>query len=288
MYNRNKGKKLKIKYLLCGIFFAITCLIFAGCSEVYYGRIVLPNGQIVESVEIQLDTAAIRQKGYNPEHFLTCISDELKARFLQIKSRVLQGVEYSLQIPTQSKVVGQLSYDNYSVFCTVWEIDPDEPKENEVIKGLLYDKEILSKGKLVYAGESVETITKSINQRLAKYYPSGVDFTFQDVDCNYSYSVPLAQAKVERIKANCNYTVDEAYGDYSLRTYVWYFNHANPDLEMVLYKNHIHNWVWYALGIIITLVVMLIVLMIYFLKQKHKNKLMQNQEVKQEKIEIEK
>lgn len=249
------------KKLMC-IVLSICCIfLFAGCSKVEYAQIIYPNGQIGEIIGVSVNRTEIESAGLDYEFVLDCVKDEVDTQLNNSIYNKLGVTVTSEKNYNTGTVTGQIIYANYNVYCQVFGIDPNEKTEKEIKKGFLFDREILSRHKLVYATQNKDTIYNNISARLNAMYPE-IPFDFNDVDCYYSYAVPLAYAQVERIKSNATYHYDKQYSNYSLRHFVWQFDHEKPNAEAVMYVNHIHSYAWYLLGIGLTIIFMFIILCI--------------------------
>ena len=266
------------KKLLCILFVICSIFVFSGCSRMEYAQIIYPNGQIGEFIGVNVDKSIIENAGLDYEFVLNCIKDEIDAQLNNSIYNVLGVTVSSEKNSATGSVTGQIIFANYNVYCQVFGIDPNEEKESEIKKGFLFDREILSRHSLVYATQNKQVIYQNITERLQTQYPE-IPFDFGNVDCYYSYAVPLSYAQVERIRTNASYHYDKQYSNYSLRHFVWHYDHNNPDAEAVIYVNHIHSWAWYVLGIGLTIVFMLVMLCVAIIKKTHPKTPPQNAEI---------
>jgi len=256
------------KKLLCIILAICSVFLFSGCSKMEYAQIIYPNGQIGEHIGVTINKTAIEKAGLDYEFVMDCVKEEIDNQLNNSIYNVIGVTISSEKNLSTGTVTGQIIFANYNVYCLVFGIDPNEESEKVIEKGFLYDREILSKHNLVYATQNKEIIYNNITQRLQTLYPD-VPFGFQDVDCYYSYAVPLAYAQVERIKTNATYHYDKDYSNYSLRHFVWRYDHSNPNAQAVIYVNHIHSYAWYILGIGLTIIFMIVMLCVALIKKAH-------------------
>lgn len=248
----------------------MSAFFLCGCSEMNYIQVVLPDGAIMEQVQINIDKSQVENAGMDYMYVLSCAKEEVDLRLSNPIYDRLGVLPTSSLNPYTGEVTGTITYANYNIYCDVYDIDPSEEPEHEVIAGLFYDKEIIIKSKLVYADVLDSAVYSRFVERIKLEYPDLCGFEFSDVDCYYCYGVPLDYAKVERLRSNCTYSYDQEMNSGNVRLFVWRYNHNDPDSEMVIYKNILHQWAWYAAGILFTFIFMLVLLIAHWCKKKNK------------------
>lgn len=258
-----------LKKIICILLGLVSIFLFCGCSEINYMQAILPNGSILENTQIKVDKRAVESAGMDYTYVLNCAKEEMEEYFSNPEFMVF-GVQISST--TVNYYTGEVSkyitFANYDVYCEVYGIDPDEETEKEIESGLFWDKEILLKNKLLYADVVGSWIYDAFVDRIEQEYPDLCGFDFSDVDCYYCYGVPLTYARVERLRSNCTYFYDQELGGGTERFFVWEYNHNDADREMVIYKNVVHLWVWYATGIVLTLIFIIILIIVHYARKK--------------------
>lgn len=282
-----KNKKL----LLIIAIFMVSISIFTGCSSVSYGIVQYADGQILQSISINLDKTELEEKGYDVTEKQIQIKDILEDLFTNLKNdfilrmasnqticeQVLSGVKKASQVDQDSHtIVLQLLFNNITNYKYFYNIQASTDNENIVTEYPFYNV-ITTKTHTQFYNYKANPYYQDAEQKVIALFKEG-DFTIQDVNFNYCYGLPVES----KYTSNADYVVTQNGTD----IHIWKLKSDELNKEIEFYRLQVKPLLWYVLAVALTLILLVILVIIVIVKKfTNKNKVQYVEDVKIEENE---
>lgn len=279
------------KILTTSIILLLSIFTFFGCARVDMMRIIDGNYVITDKITIEFDESKLSAKGKTIDEIKAkldgdfelledCIDDwkglfasEYPDLYEEMKLGILCGKEnsinneYTLYITFANSKMFYLFYgyfnnEEYGIEGAINDVGPfldkiaNEEYKVESLGWFLYKYSMLVSDNPI---NNIKEFTYN-GRNICDDYSTYTGYTIEDIELNQIFTYPD-----DRLYGNADYT-EEVGG---LSFFGWELNNKDGDFQLELYHLLPRAVAWYALGLIISAVVVVALIIVY--KKKHKN-----------------
>lgn len=295
---------MKIKKILTNAIMLLICVFtFFGCARVDMMRIIDGNYIITDKITIEFDEKKISSKGKTVEEVMskldadfdilkTAIDDwknefatDYQDLYVEMQLGILCGKEnsikneYSMYITFANSKMFYLFYgyydtDEYGIDGALKDVGPFMDKIAHEEYGVENLNWFLKKYSMLVSDNPIKNIKEfTYNDRnICDDYSNFTGYTIEDLELNQIFTYPD-----DRIYSNADF--EEEVGGLSF--FGWELNGKDENFKLELYRLLPKTVAWYALGLIISTIVVIVLIFMY--RKKYKKQV----EVKITKAEVE-
>ncbi|MCK9575221.1 MAG: hypothetical protein WC942_02040 [Clostridia bacterium] len=231
------------------LFIIICSVIFAGCANIEYAIVQTPSGEILQKLNVLLDSDSIESDGYTAENIAEDVEVAMRSYLLMLPEAtgLIKTVERATNYSGDILVSAKLEFSSVSVYYDYYDIDPEQRADNYTTEKNFFTKKTIQTRTTEFSKINTfdyQTLFTGLESPVINY------FTINDVTFTYSYATYSSKLKSD---------ADSISYDYLQGIYVhsWDIPQDNLTLSIHFYSLSANTTGWYILGLGLTVLFMI-------------------------------